>query len=99
MRVGLFISNDIKPNLPLYCRNMSLVQSRLEHAFVKFGYVVVHNHIYADKELMYASEDIDIVVLVASKYPNKIVSQLHRKTLVISFDCRDISLYQALGVR
>ena len=99
MRVGLFISTDIKPNLPLYCRDMSLVQSRLEHAFIAFGYAVVHNRIYSDKELMYASRDIDIVVLVSSKYPDKIVSQLHRKTLVISCDCRDISLYKAIRLR
>lgn len=95
IRIGIFISSDISSHLPLYCRDIKLVQFRIEALFAQFGHPVIHNQIYDDEDPILAP-NMDLAVLVAAHYPEILAARIPCKTIVISLDRGDISLHKAV---
>lgn len=95
LKIGIYVSRDVASNLPLYCRDITLAQERIECYFRRAGHTVVHNKVYSSTDVM-STGHVDMVVLVSPSPPSHIVKCIPFKTLTVCVDGGDVSLYEAV---
>jgi len=98
LKIGIYVSSDVVCELPLYCRNLDVAQRRIENLCVRAGHHVVHNKVYAPMQLMYSGE-VDLIILVCTFEPTRLIELMPHPTLIISPIGGDIDLYDAVRCR
>ena len=94
---AIFISEEIKDCLPLYCRNLSLAAQRITAVLTHLGADVVHVKTYALHETMECLP-VEIVVLVTKTAPVRLMHGQDVRYIFINFESK-LTLHTALRSR